>query len=157
MQVDCGAVSDLANEQKIRAYPTFRFYKRSKQLDEIVGGNPSLLEDLAKKHSTAQPSEESAVTQMRTSESYKQAIGANQLVVVDFFDTICAPCEEIAPKVEEFAAKYSQVSFIKVSFPYSINYIKFLTRLLMQIIIFMRKIGFYHIEKKNYYFLKSWL
>ena len=114
--MDCGALSDLANEQKIGAYPTFRFYKRGKQLNEILGGNPSLMEDLVKMYSTAPAAEESAMTQMITSESYKQAIGANKLVVVDFFDTVCAPCEEIAPKVEEFAAKYSQVSFIKVSF-----------------------------------------
>lgn len=53
---------------------------------------------------------------MKSSASYKQAIAANKLVVVDFSTSWCGPCNAIAPKFAEFAAKYQQAAFLKVKF-----------------------------------------
>jgi len=44
----------------------------------------------------------------------EMAAAGSKLVVVDFHATWCGPCLRIAPKVEEFAAKYQTTVFMKV-------------------------------------------
>eukprot|EP01038_Epipyxis_sp_PR26KG_P010840 gene10840-14551_t len=45
---------------------------------------------------------------------FEQELKSPGLVVVDFFTTWCGPCKQIAPILEQFAAKYPEVKFIKV-------------------------------------------
>ncbi|RDY12083.1 Thioredoxin H2, partial [Mucuna pruriens] len=38
----------------------------------------------------------------------------NKLMVIDFTATWCGPCKYMEPVIEEFAAKYTEVEFIKI-------------------------------------------
>ncbi|XP_020238958.1 thioredoxin H3 [Cajanus cajan] len=38
----------------------------------------------------------------------------NKLMVIDFTATWCGPCKFMEPIIEEFAAKYTEVEFIKI-------------------------------------------
>ncbi|GMH15332.1 hypothetical protein Nepgr_017173 [Nepenthes gracilis] len=39
---------------------------------------------------------------------------SNKMIVIDFTATWCRPCRYMDPSVDEFAAKYSDVEFIKI-------------------------------------------
>ena len=45
---------------------------------------------------------------------FNTAIAANKLTVVDFFAEWCGPCKNIAPFIDQLAAKYPHVAFVKV-------------------------------------------
>ncbi|KAL5759629.1 hypothetical protein ACOSP7_018148 [Xanthoceras sorbifolium] len=38
----------------------------------------------------------------------------NKLLVIDFTATWCGPCKSMEPTIKEFAAKYTEVEFIKI-------------------------------------------
>ena len=54
------------------------------------------------------------VIAIQTEHDFKQQISSDKLVVVDFYATWCGPCRFVAPKIEEFSTKYTNVVFIKV-------------------------------------------
>lgn len=54
------------------------------------------------------------VTVITTTEQFKEAIGQDKLVVVDFFATWCGPCKMIAPLLEKFSKEYSDAAFYKL-------------------------------------------
>ncbi|CAO3630254.1 unnamed protein product [Mucor hiemalis] len=45
---------------------------------------------------------------------FEQLIAQDKLVIVDFHATWCGPCKLIAPKLDKFAADYSDAVFAKV-------------------------------------------
>nr|Q9UW02.1 RecName: Full=Thioredoxin; Short=Trx; AltName: Allergen=Cop c 2 [Coprinus comatus]CAB52130.1 thioredoxin [Coprinus comatus] len=48
-KVDVDTASDISEEAKIRAMPTFQVYKDGQKIDELVGANPTALESLVQK------------------------------------------------------------------------------------------------------------
>ncbi|GAB7335676.1 hypothetical protein MBLNU13_g07987t1 [Cladosporium sp. NU13] len=50
-KVDVDEVPEVAQEQSVRAMPTFLLYKDGKQVGEVVGANPVALEAAIKTHS----------------------------------------------------------------------------------------------------------
>jgi thioredoxin 1 len=57
-----------------------------------------------------------ALRQIHSEEELQKAISdaGGHLVCVDFSATWCGPCKRIAPKIEEFAKKYTDVVFLSV-------------------------------------------
>ena len=47
---DVDQLPELAQELRIKAMPTFTFFKDGKQVDEFVGANPPALKALLEKH-----------------------------------------------------------------------------------------------------------
>ncbi|WOO85169.1 Peptide-N(4)-(N-acetyl-beta-glucosaminyl)asparagine amidase [Vanrija pseudolonga] len=43
-----------------------------------------------------------------------KALGATQLLVIDFHAVWCGPCKFIAPVIEKLAEKYDEVKFVKI-------------------------------------------
>lgn len=54
------------------------------------------------------------VKEIQSLAEFQQEIKGPGLVVVDFFTTWCGPCKQIAPFIDQLAAKYPEVKFIKV-------------------------------------------
>ena len=50
-KVDVDEFPEVAQEQSVRAMPTFLLYKDGKQVGEVVGANPVALEAAIKTHS----------------------------------------------------------------------------------------------------------
>ncbi|KAI9142622.1 hypothetical protein BKA69DRAFT_264369 [Paraphysoderma sedebokerense] len=50
LKVDVDDLPDVAQSCEIRAMPTFKIFKDGKQIDEIVGANPSALESKIASH-----------------------------------------------------------------------------------------------------------
>ncbi len=48
--MDGGELKDLKKSEGIPDYPTFRIYKASQKVDELVGASNKMLEDLIKKN-----------------------------------------------------------------------------------------------------------
>ena len=51
LKVDVDQLGELAADEGISAMPTFRFYRAGKILGELVGANPTKLEELIIRHS----------------------------------------------------------------------------------------------------------
>lgn len=49
-KIDVDEVPEVAQEQSVRAMPTFLLYKDGKQVGEVVGANPAALEAAIKTH-----------------------------------------------------------------------------------------------------------
>jgi thioredoxin 1 len=49
-KIDVDEVPEVAQEQSVRAMPTFLLYKDGKQVGEVVGANPVALEAAIKTH-----------------------------------------------------------------------------------------------------------
>ncbi len=50
-----------------------------------------------------------------TSQEYEALAVSAELLVIDFYATWCGPCKMLAPVFEEVAAKYPDVTFVKVN------------------------------------------
>lgn len=82
-------------------------------MEDLRGGDQFRLEGIIKTYSTT-AAPQSGVVPVTCVAAFKQAIAANKLAVVDFFTTWCGWCHYMAPKFDEFAAKYPQAYFLKV-------------------------------------------
>ncbi|KAL3439737.1 thioredoxin-like protein [Aspergillus insuetus] len=47
-KVDCDAQPDIAEENQVKAYPTFAAYSKGNKVQELVGASPQKLENLVK-------------------------------------------------------------------------------------------------------------
>ncbi|KAI8055600.1 thioredoxin-like protein [Gilbertella persicaria] len=54
------------------------------------------------------------IIEIGSHETFQKVIQHNKLIVVDFYAVWCGPCKAIAPRMESFAATYSDVVFLKV-------------------------------------------
>ncbi|KAM3180012.1 hypothetical protein ACTXT7_017133 [Hymenolepis weldensis] len=54
------------------------------------------------------------VKHISSEEEFEELIGANKLVVCDFFATWCGPCRTLAPKLEALAKEKTDILFTKV-------------------------------------------
>ena len=61
-----------------------------------------------------------SVIHLTSGNAFRQAIGGSKLVVVDFFANWCPPCMGIAPRVAQLAAKYTNATFYKVPYSFSL-------------------------------------
>ncbi|TKY69742.1 Thioredoxin H2 [Spatholobus suberectus] len=77
-----------------------------------MGGNFSTFEFVEK------PSHSSPVLTFHSTAKWKAHFDAsketNKLMVIDFTATWCGPCKYMDPIIKEFAAKYTDVEFIKI-------------------------------------------
>ena len=55
------------------------------------------------------------VRELKSVEEFNEVTGGEGLVMVDFYADWCGPCKMIAPKIDEYAEKYSSVTFVKVN------------------------------------------
>ena len=115
MKVNVSELPDVAREESISTMPTFKFYKAGKLLDQVKGANAEALKELIKKY-TAIAEKEMGVTQMTSAEMYKQTIAEDKVVVVEFTAFWDPFSKDTALSMAQFAAKYSDVSFVRVTF-----------------------------------------
>lgn len=54
------------------------------------------------------------VKHLKDKSEFENAIKSTQLVVVDFFAEWCGPCKYLAPLIDDYAKKYTNVFFYKV-------------------------------------------
>lgn len=66
------------------------------------------------KESMASKSAIASVSSRKFSDIIMQS-SPNERILVDFYASWCGPCKKIAPRLEELAHRYSNVTFIKVN------------------------------------------
>jgi len=50
-----------------------------------------------------------------TSENFEQTINDNEIILLDFWATWCAPCRQFAPTFEKVSEKYTDIVFGKIN------------------------------------------
>jgi thioredoxin 1 len=55
------------------------------------------------------------IREIESREELQEIIDENEYVVIDFFTTWCQPCKRIAPILNEYAANYDKIVFVKVN------------------------------------------
>ena len=53
-------------------------------------------------------------TQTLTTENFEQTVGANEIVIVDFWASWCGPCRQFAPVFDKAAEDHPEIVFGKV-------------------------------------------
>jgi thioredoxin 1 len=56
----------------------------------------------------------SAIINVKTLSEYSQILKNNSCIVANFSASFCKPCKEIAPFIEDMAARYPRITFLKI-------------------------------------------
>lgn len=61
-------------------------------------------------------SESYGIREIKTIQNFREAMGSDKLIVIDFYAIWCGPCMRLFPKMEVLSNKYSDVNFYKINY-----------------------------------------
>ncbi|XP_060214504.1 thioredoxin H7-like isoform X2 [Lycium barbarum] len=123
VKIDVDELADVAQEYEVQAMPSFVLIRKGKVVDKVVGADKDGLQKKIEKHRahnmpTTPQIKGSQVMAFHSSTKWKLHFDAlkdtNKLVVIDFTATWCGPCKYMEPVINDFAAKYTDVEFVKI-------------------------------------------
>ena len=118
IKVDVDKFRTLSAQEGIKAMPTFKFYKNTKQIDDMRGANINLLESKIKKLSNPNwKPVESKIIKITSENEFNKYINDknNKIILIDWFATWCGPCKMIEPTLIDMSDKYKdKILFLKI-------------------------------------------